>query len=185
MNCEQCQDLMVEVLYGEEVRPRVSYEFFAHLRSCPTCDCEYLEFLETREQLSSWELPDESPANLPTFSTWKSGLARLWWPGLQKLAAGVLVAAGILFLFQQAGWVSLGRATTDEHIEEMVQHLVAVRQEETLKVIGEALLDIKEDMAMRNRVTMDSVYGDMYTLEKRYLQVLEENNRQLGRLLNR
>jgi hypothetical protein len=38
---------------------------------------------------------------------------------------------------------------------------------------------------LRNRVNMDSVYGDIYTLEKRYLQVLEENNRQMGRLLNR
>jgi hypothetical protein len=174
---------MVEVLYGEEVRPRVSYDFFAHMRECRTCDREFVELLETREQLSSWRVADDPPSPVAEFGDWRSGITRAWWPVLQKIAAAVLLAAGVLFLVQQTGLVN--RSNSDEQVRQMVQDLVAARQEETLKVIGEALLDIKEEMVLRNRVNMDSVYGDMYTLEQRYLQVLEENNRQLGRLLNR
>ena len=183
MNCEQIQELMVEVLYGEEVRPRVSYGFFAHLRECRTCDCEYVELLETREQLASWNLADSPPFPVVQSGGWTKALSRSFWPLLQKIAAVVLLSAGVLFVLQQTGLV--GRAGSDEQVRKMVQEMVSARQEETLKVIGEALLDIKEEMVLRNRVNMESVYGDIYTLEKRYLQVLEENNRQLGRLLSR
>ena len=31
MTCEQCRERMIDVMYGEEVPPRLSYEFFAHL----------------------------------------------------------------------------------------------------------------------------------------------------------
>ena len=35
MNCEQSQERMIDVLYGEEVTPRQGFEFFQHLSECP------------------------------------------------------------------------------------------------------------------------------------------------------
>jgi len=34
MNCEQSQERMIDVLYGEEVNPRQGFEFFQHLSEC-------------------------------------------------------------------------------------------------------------------------------------------------------
>ncbi len=190
MTCEQCGELMMDVVYGEEVRPRLSYEFFTHLSGCGACDREYRELLETREALAAWELPAElrsGDADSVPAAPWETaGHWRRWLPDIGRIAAAILVLFGAFSLLQSAGLIA-GRTqpVTQKQVEEMVQDLVLARQQETLKVIGQALLDIKEDINDRNRVNMETVYDDIYSLEQKYLQTLEENNQQLRRLMSR
>jgi hypothetical protein len=189
MTCEQCRERMIDVMYGEEVPPRLSYEFFAHLNVCGSCDREYRELLETREALAEWKLPanlgGESDSEASA-GPWSSGRWRKWLPDIGRIAAGIMVLFGAISLLQSVGLVpGRNQPVSEKRVEQMVQDLVVARQQETLKVIGQALLDIKEDMEDRNKVNLQTVYGDLYSLEEKYLTVLEENNQQLRRLTRR
>lgn len=190
MTCEQWGERMIDFVYGEEVSPRLSYEFFAHLQDCTHCDREYRELLETREMLAEWEVPpgiDEAGEPIRSDGPWSGrGQWRAWLPDIGRIAAGILVLFGAFSLLQSVGLVpSRNQPVTEQKVEQMVHDLVLARQQETLKVIGEALLDIKEDMEDRSRLNLENVYGDLYTLEQKYLDALEENNQQLRRLTSR
>jgi hypothetical protein len=78
-----------------------------------------------------------------------------------------------------------GEPVAEQRLREMVHDLVVARQDETLRVIGQGLLDIKEELEIRNRAGLELVYEDLYSLEQRYLQALEDNNRQVRRLISR
>ncbi len=190
MTCEQCGERMIDCVYGEEVSPRLSYEFFAHLRDCSSCDREYRELLETRELLADWEMPgglERRTDRVQADEPWvKRGRWRAWLPDIGRIAAGILVLFGAFSLLQSAGLIpGRNEPVTQRQVEEMVHDLVLARQQETLKVIGQALLDIKEDMEDRSRVNFETVYGDLYSLEEKYLDALEENNQQMRRLTSR
>lgn len=190
MTCDECRERMIDVIYGEEVPPRLSYEFFAHLNVCASCDREYRELLETRETLAEWKLPavlgkdtDPGDAGGPWAnpSRWRRRL-----PDIGRIAAGILVLFGAFALFQSVGLIpGRNQPVSQKQVEQMVQDLVVARQQETLKVIGQALLDIKEDMEDRSRFNLETVYGDLYSLEEKYLEALEDNNQQLRRLTSR
>jgi len=81
---------------------------------------------------------------------------------------------------QQAGWIAAGTQSPEE-LQAAVQHTVVASQEEQLRMIGQALLDLKEEMLLRDRAVMEQVYGDLVLLEQRYRTVLEQN-RQMQRL---
>ena len=67
MNCDESRELILDVVYGEEVDSRACFNFFRHLDECRDCSAEYKEFLSTREMLKDWELdePAEVPASVP------------------------------------------------------------------------------------------------------------------------
>jgi argininosuccinate lyase len=67
----------------------------------------------------------------------------------------------------------------------MIHDVVLARQVEDWKVIGAALLELKEEMEAQDRVHMKSVYEDLYSLENRYIEVMEENNRHIQTMLSR
>ena len=79
MNCEQSQAGMIDVLYGEEVNPRLGFEFFQHLSQCSECNREYGEMVETREMLGEWKVEHQLAHELETrpaafaFRRWSLG----------------------------------------------------------------------------------------------------------------
>ena len=60
MNCDESRELILDVVYGEELQSRICFDFFKHLDTCPDCAGEYREFLTTREMLQGWELEEPS-----------------------------------------------------------------------------------------------------------------------------
>jgi len=189
MNCQSSIEMMMDVLYGEEVGPRLSFEFFEHLAHCSKCNQEYAELVETREMLSEWE-PEEmaaEPVAIPTsgikYPDRKASLQ--WWPLLQKVAAGVLMVFGAYSLFQSTGLLpEKGTVTVSEtQLAEVIHDMTLARQVEDWREIGKALLAMQEGLETRNRLQVQAVYEDMQNLEQRYVQALEENNRQVKNLV--
>lgn len=189
MKCEECQAHLVDVLYGERLEPRVMLEFFRHLGACSSCETEYLELTETRERLAEW-VPDG--AEMSGFGedarivSGRFGNRMAWWPLLQKVAATVLILAGLLAVLQGLGiWSRPATGISEDRLAEMVHDIVVARQVEDWKVIGSALLNLKEEIEAKNRVEMRGIYEDLYSLEQRYVQALEENNQRMRTLISR
>ncbi len=109
MNCEQSQESMIDVLYGEEVTPRQGFEFFQHLSECPGCNREYMELVETREVLGEWKVGHQNAKERETRQAvlasrpWLGQLR--WWPLLQKIAAGFLIVVGVVSILQYMGYL--------------------------------------------------------------------------------
>jgi len=182
---------MIDILYGEEIHPRVGFEFFAHIGECDRCRGEYLELIETREMLAGWE-PEEVDSDVAwspgSKDVSRRGLIVGWWPLLQKLAAAVLITVGALSVFQSIGvFPASGKAATisEAQLTEVIHDVTLARQVEDWRVIGEALLELKEELEARNQMQLRTVYEDLQTLEQRYVNALEESNRQVRMLIDR
>jgi hypothetical protein len=180
---------MMDVLYGEEVRPRLCFEFFEHLSGCVRCRQEYIELVETREMLAEWE-PEEMVGEIVGISQNSISSGKLrpslnWWPLSQKVAAGILIAVGAYTVFQAVGIVP-ARATvtvSEAQLTEVIHDVTLARQMEDWHEIGKALLSLKEEIEAKNRLTMHAVYEDMQTLEQRYVHALEESNQNVRTLM--
>lgn len=189
MNCERSTELMIDVLYGEEVRPRLCFEFFEHLAGCARCRQEYIELVETREMLVEWEPEEISREVAPVFQNVarprKPRLSLNWWGLMQKVAAGVLIAVGAFSVLQAVGIVPTRSMVTvsEQQLTEVIHDVTLARQVEDWHEIGKALLSLKEEVEARNRLTLRTVYEDMQSLEQRYIQALEENNRNVKTLI--
>jgi len=189
MTCDRYGELMMDVLYGEEVHPRQAFDFFTHLKDCPRCEQDYAELIETRELLSDWSV-EEAEGPLVNFDPpgavtgyWKS---IEWGTLLQRVAAGFLILVGAVSVLQSGGLVPRSEAGLSETaLTEMIHDVVLARQVEDWKVIGAALLELKEEMEAQDLVLMKSVYEDLYSLERRYIDVMEENNRHIKTVLSR
>jgi len=181
--------MMMDVLYGEEVGPRLCFEFFEHLAQCSKCNQEYAELVETREMLSEWE-PEEMVSEvvaipIPAIEYPDRKLSPKWWPLLQKVAAGVLIVFGAYSLVQSTGLLpEKGTVTVSEsRLAEVIHDMTLARQVEDWREIGKALLAMQEGLEARNRMQVQAVYEDMQNLEQRYVHALEENNRQVKNLV--
>ena len=189
MNCEESREVMITVLYEEEPNARRCFEFFRHLEGCEECNREYLELIQTREMLQKW---DVSPARVQTPSyrepyreraSWK---LRRWWPGLQRVAAGFLILVGAISILQYMGLLGGPHVTvSEEQLNVMLHDMIVAYQTQEREVIGRALVRLKEDVDLERRDDMLRVYEYLVTLEKRYTENLEENNRYLRTLLTR
>ncbi len=191
MTCQRYSELMIDILYGEEVRPRLCFEFFAHLGECTECRQEYIELIETREMLAQWEpeeITGEEVAIVRTgFDSRGSRRNWQWWSLLQKVAAGVLIAVGVFTVFQATGILPArdSAAVSEAQLTEVIHDVTLARQVEDWRVIGEALLELKEELEMKNQMEIRAVYEDMQNLEQRYVHALEESNRQVRTLMGR
>jgi len=194
MNCDESRELILDVVYGEEVPSRSCFDFFKHLDSCPDCTSEYREFLSTREMLQSWQLEEPSAAEAGVSSAarpwmqirrfrWISGS---WWGMLQKVAAGVLILIGIVSIFQHFGYLG-GRKlmVSEKQLTEMVQDMIVVNQAEERHMIGQTLILFREDVELQRNQDLQDVYNNLVSLEQRYTDNLEENNRYLKALLTK
>jgi len=194
MNCDESRELILDAVYGEELQSRVCFDFFKHLDSCPDCSSEYQEFLTTREMLQGWELEEPSAAVAPAKSfsrPWmqsrRSRLGSLsWWPMLQKVAAGFLILMGIVSIFQHYGYLG-GRKilVSEQQLIEMVNDMIVVKQAEERHMIGKVLIQFREDVDLQRSQDMQEVYNTLVSLEQRYTDNLEENNRYLKVLLTK
>ena len=188
MNCRQCSEQMMDVLYGEEVEPRTAFDFFRHLVDCPDCESEYLELIETREMLGQWDEPSmERVVDSTRFQTAPPKKKFPWLPPAQKIAAGVLMLFGLLAMLQYAGIIPQSNrqalVVSDEELAQMIHDVLVAKQVEDWKVIGTALLNLKEEIEMQNRLGLENVYKDINFLQQRYVLALEENNRNVQKLL--
>ncbi len=194
MNCDESRELILDVVYGEEVQSRTCFDFFKHLDGCPDCSSEYREFLTTREMLQGWELDEPSAVEPPVKNgakPWMQNQRRRlgsisWWSMLQKVAAGFLILMGIVSIFQHYGYLG-GRKilVSEKQLTEMVQDMIVVNQTEERRVIGQALIRFREDVELQRNQDMQDVYNNFVSLEQRYADNLEENNRYLKALLTK
>ena len=187
MTCDESRDLMLDVLYGEEVDSRGSFEFFRHLDACPDCSGEYRELLTTREKLRVWQLeePETAATRAPQArrNTRLNPFAGGWWPTLLKLAAGVLIVLGVTSIVQSYGYLGgEKKIVSQQQLTEMVHDMVVAEQAEERRLVGQALVLLKEDVELQRRQDMQEVYNYMVTLEERYTDNLEESNRYLKTL---
>lgn len=195
MNCDESRELILDVVYGEEVQSRSCFDFFKHLDTCPDCSGEYREFLTTREMLQSWELAEPSAAEEPpakiSAKPWMQNQRRRlgsvsWWLMLQRVAAGFLILMGIVSIFQHYGYLG-GRKlmVSEKQLTEMVHDMIVVDQAQERHLIGKALVAFREDVESQRSQDMQDVYNHLVSLEQRYADNLEENNRYLKALLTK
>ncbi|MCH7803366.1 MAG: hypothetical protein IH937_04720 [Acidobacteria bacterium] len=190
MNCEQSQERMIDVLYGEEVNPRQGFEFFQHLSECPDCNREYMELVETREILGEWKVGHQNVKERETRQAvlasrpWLSQVR--WWPLLQKIAAGFLIVVGVMSILQYMGYLGGKRLVISERqLTETVQDMIVAQQTQERQLMLRALLRVKEDVELQQRTHVDQLEQYLISLEQRYVDNLEENNHYLRTLLTR
>ncbi len=189
MNCELSQEKMIDALYGEELSPRLCYQFFEHLERCENCNREYLEMLEIREDLSEWEVDPQkvdSPAAVPV-SGWTSVLGNVrWWSVTQRIAAGFLIVFGMVAILQSMGfWGGRKLMVNQDQLTALVSDMVVEQQAGERELMLRALLQVKEDVELDQRQSHDLLQQYVVTLEQRYLENLEDNNQYLETLLSR
>lgn len=190
MNCEQGQERMIDVLYGEEVSPRQGFEFFQHLSECPGCNREYMELVETREILGEWKVGHQNEKARETRQAvlasgpWLSQVR--WWPLLQKIAAGFLIVVGVVSILQSMGFLGGKRMVISERqLTETVQDMIVDQQTQERQLMLRALLRVKEDVELQQRTNVDQLEQYLISLEQRYVDNLEESNHYLRTLLSR
>lgn len=187
MSCEQCSERMMDVLYGEELNAMTCFQFFRHMDDCSDCRAEYREVLETREILAEWKIEEDGSAieldSKPFVRPGrKAGIG--WFPVFQRIAAGILILLGAVSVLQMSGILPDRRVVVNERqLTEMVHDMILARQEQDWRIIGTALLEVKEELEARRRVEMQVAYEELNDLESRFVNALEENNRQVQTLL--
>jgi len=194
MNCDESRELMLDAVYGEELQSRVCFDFFKHLDHCPECSSEYQEFLTTREMLQGWELEEPSADQAPATSSSKPWMQKRpgrlgsvpWWPMLQRVAAGFLILMGIVSIFQHYGYLG-GRKilVSEQQLTEMVNDMIVIKQAEERQMIGKVLIQFREDVDLQRNQDTQEMYNTLVSLEQRYADNLEENNRYLKALLTK
>lgn len=184
MTCEQSHELAIDVLYGEEMDSRKCFQFFKHLDECGDCNREYLEIIETREMLREWKV--EEKESLGQRITRITRIGKNWWLMVQKVAAGFLIVVGAIAILQYMGYLGGRQITVSQpQLTQMVNDLIVTRQSQERQLIGAALVRLKEDLDLQRRDDMREVYNYLVSLERRYVENLEENNRYLKTLLSR
>ena len=186
MTCQRCTELMMDILYGEDVSPRGCFEFFEHLGICDRCRDEYLELLDTREILGEWAAEEMVPPESETTRVvpWRPQRRVQWWPLLQKVAAGVLILVGAVSIVQSLGVIpSRNMMASDARLAEFIHDVTLAQREDDWKMIGEALLSLKEEVDVQNRMGIENVYQDMRSQEKRFVEALEDSNRYVKTLI--
>ncbi|MBI4446498.1 MAG: hypothetical protein HY645_11390 [Acidobacteria bacterium] len=182
MTCEESQELIIDILYGEEADSRRCFQFFRHLETCTECNHDYLQLLETRDALRKWTVQETEPVE----GTRVSRRYRFSvWPLLQKVAASIMLLAGGMFLLQYLGVAQKEYRLSRHELTEMVHDTVVAEQARERKLIGAALLQVKEESTLERREQMREIYNHLLALEQRYLESLEQNNRSLRTLLSR
>lgn len=189
MNCDEVRERLMDVLYGEEVGSREVFEFFKHADRCEACEREYLELVETRERLREWEVKEQPQIpwiSRPRMTRVWPRMTRIYTNYFLKAAAGVLIVAGMVSVLQYVGLMG-GRSlrVSEEQLVQTVSDLIVARQEEERRLIGLALVRMTEETDLRRRDDMREVYEYLVSLEKKYLENLEENNRYLRTLVTR
>ena len=183
MRCDQVRESILDVLYGEDVTMEESAAFFRHIDDCRECGREYSELLGTREVLSTWTVEEEFEVREAP-----SSLARLRsmsvWNLVARVAAIFLVVVGAISLLQHAGlWPDRHVVVSETQMAEMVHDMILAGQEENWRVIGRALLEARDEMEMRDRRQIQLVDDQVEGLEMRFVNALEETNRQVRTLL--
>ncbi len=189
MNCESSRERMIDFLYGEELGPDQSFAFFQHLQECAECKQEYRELVETREVLAQWSGNDEVPAEgtriVPAAFSTRSG-PRWWWTMLPKVAAGFLIALGVLSIAQNLGWWERAQlGVTEQELGVMLHDLAVVRHTEDQTMIGAMLLQMQDDLEQARRQDL-ALVSDFFLQElERQSVVNQEENRYLRSLVLR
>lgn len=187
MKCEEIRERMIDVLYGEEMNPRGGFRFFRHLGECSDCNLEYLELLETREKLGDWKIEHRQEKGFEVEAIAPGLLRRIpWWPLLQKVAAGVLIVVGAISIFQSMGYLGGHRmVVSQQQLTETVQDMIVAQQAKERELMLRALLEVKEDIELRERDNFGQMQQYLVTLEQRYIENIEENNHYMRTILSR
>ncbi|GAB4232816.1 MAG: hypothetical protein Kow00109_05420 [Acidobacteriota bacterium] len=188
MKCEEVRERLLDVLYFEEEDPWVVYRFHRHLAECPLCDEEYRELLAVRRDVAAWATFEASREEAGTRGAEPAGSPWAWRRWGQALIGQVLPAAAAvlvgLLLFtagQRLGWFG-SLSPEAAALEAGLHRVVVAAQQEQLNTIGQALLDLKEEMILRDRAVLEEVYGDLLQMEQRYRTALEDTPERLRRL---
>ncbi len=187
MKCGEIQERMIDALYGEEMNSREGVEFFKHLGECSDCNLEYLELLETREKLGDWKVEHQQEKGFEVDDNphrFLRGVA--WWTLLQKVAAGVLIVVGAISILQYMGYGGGERLViSQQQLTEMVQDMIVAQQVKERGLMLRALLEVREDIELRERDNFGQMQQYLVTLEQRYIENIEENNHYMRSILSR
>jgi hypothetical protein len=72
MNCEQFKEMILALLYEDEIAGAERAELTRHLRTCPHCNDEFNELKLVRNELAQWKDPavHSFPVTMPYPSAW-------------------------------------------------------------------------------------------------------------------
>ena len=106
---------------------------------------------------------------------------------LPKVAAGILIALGIVSIAQNLGWWERRQLeVTEQELAVMLHDLTVLRQTEDQRMIGAMLLQVKDDLEQARRQDLALVYDYFFQeLERQSVVNQEENHRYLRSLVLR
>ncbi|HSR67682.1 MAG TPA: zf-HC2 domain-containing protein [Acidobacteriota bacterium] len=155
MNCQEIEQRMMDVLYGEALDSRQCFAFFQHLEKCADCRREYDELVDTRRRLAEWQV-DDLPAGAlqPAIEEWKGsspaargGTASVsFWTWVQRSAAALLMVLGLWTVLAQTGLTAaLGPAAegslSDAQLRQRIEEEAAMMAAEEIRSLKMQLQD--------------------------------------------
>ncbi len=188
MSCASCHEQIMDVLYGEELRPEACFLFFRHLDSCKACHREYEELLGTRNLLADWKIEETNlQANIPASIVESSGrVSAPWWNSALRVAAVFLMLVGAWGILDRLGLAGTERRMVSQpELMQMVNDMIVVQQGEERMLMGRALMEFADELMTQQQVELLRVSQDLQDLDRRYLQVMEETTDNLRALATR
>ncbi|MBI2821994.1 MAG: hypothetical protein HYX74_07195 [Acidobacteria bacterium] len=192
MQCEECREHLLELIYEEGIRPRRRLELMNHVDGCPMCHEEYATLLESRALLQEW--PDEEPAwSLRVDPGYGTARARGWlsfgpWclsrPLLRRAALALLLLVALLAasqsrltwtdgqltlharLWKSSGMAETAQGMNPQELLSTVDQMIAESEQRQNKLFGTALIKIWEDMEIRHRYEHGEIHTAFEGLQK-------------------
>lgn len=170
MNCQEIEQRMMDVLYGEALDSRQCFSFFRHLEECAECRREYDELMETRRRLAEWQVEDLPDGALrPSIEGWKGsspaargGTASVSiWTWVQRSAAALLMVLGLWTLLAQTGLTAAlspaqRAALHDAELQQQIEEKAALMAAEEIRSLKMQLQDEYEYLLNKVELIGDS-----------------------------
>jgi len=74
---------------------------------------------------------------------------------------------------------------SQQQLTETVQDMIVAQQAKERELMLRALLEVKEDIELRERDNFGQIQQYLVTLEQRYIENIEENNHYMRTILSR
>jgi hypothetical protein len=191
MDCQECKEQLLDLIYEEGIRPRRRLELLTHVDLCPGCHDEYTALLQSRAVLQEW--PDENlswslrvdPPSAPIQPRRLQG-AVAWrpaWASVNGAVLAVLLLVAVLAVTQSRVTWRSGALTLQAHLWKSadapgsyevspqdllaeVDRMIAESEQRQNKLFGTALIKTWEDLEIRNQYERGEIQTAFQGLQK-------------------
>jgi len=206
MQCEDARLILTDMIYGEDSQEPLSPDFKDHFSQCSQCSADYLDLVEARKCLASWE-DEEAPSrlvfikpgttrlssfHLPVFSWFRPALA---YATLVLILVCGLILARVQFVWGdgrialQSAWFSApavvpsvsfpSTSASNQDIAASLEKFMSIAEARQNQQTLSLLQRAMETMEYQRQMDLARLREELGSLQQTYYQTIERNSFQL------